>query len=105
LQREAEGNCPPQRQVIAWERRIGNMRDEGVTQADHERPRMQPSQADDLVDEQAQQSRCASNEHRLAGGLAAAKPADADQDWNSPDELFGQEDGQRQRQALGAQVR
>lgn len=60
LQREAEGNRPPQRQVIAWERRIGNMRDEGVTQADHERSRMQPSQADDLVDEQAQQSRCAS---------------------------------------------
>ena len=31
------------------------MMDEGVTQANHERPGIQPSQADDLVDEQAQQ--------------------------------------------------
>jgi hypothetical protein len=62
---------------------------------------MQPSQADDLVDEQAQQSRCASNEHRLAGGLAAAKPADADQDWNSPDELFGKKMANVNAKALG----
>jgi hypothetical protein len=39
-----------------------------MTQADHEMPGMQISLADDLVDEQAQQSRCASNGHRFAGG-------------------------------------
>jgi hypothetical protein len=64
---------------------------------------MQPSQADDLVDEQAKQSDAVATSI-ACGWLAAAKPADADQEWNGPDELFGKEVA-NVRQSTGCSVR
>lgn len=72
-----------------------------MTQADHEWPGMRPGQADDLVNEQSQQSRGGGDKYRLAGALATAQPADTDQERNRPDDLFGEEDGCHQSQHAG----
>ena len=42
--------------MVARERRIGRMGNEGMTQTDHEGPRMLPDQSNDLIDKQACQT-------------------------------------------------
>jgi hypothetical protein len=51
---------------------------------------MRPSQADDLVDEQPSKPDAVATSIALRV-FAAAQPADADQEWNGPDEPFGKE--------------
>lgn len=76
------------------------MGNERMTQPDHERPGMRPSQADDLVGQQPKHAGCGSYQQRFAGVLIAAQPADADQDRDGPDEPFRTKGGQRLRQSV-----
>ena len=76
------------------------MGNERMTQPDHERPGVRPSQADDLVGQQPKQAGCGSDKQGFAGVRIAAQPADADQDRNGPDEPFRTEGGQRHHQRV-----
>ena len=58
--------------MVARERRISRMRNQGVSQTDHERPWMLPNQPYELVDEQACQPGSCGFEQNLAGMFAAA---------------------------------
>jgi hypothetical protein len=75
------------------------MGNEGVTQADHERPGMRPSQADDLVDEQPSKADAVATSIVCGCSLPRSQPMPIRR--NRPDEPFGKEGGQRQSQSTG----
>ncbi len=58
--------------MVARERRISRMGNQGVSQTDHERTWMLPNQSDNLVDKQACQTGRGRFEQNLAGMFASA---------------------------------
>ncbi len=58
--------------MVARERRISSMGNQGVPQTNHERTWMLPNQSDDLVDEQTSQTGRGRFEQNLAGIFVSA---------------------------------
>jgi len=50
MHQETKRDSPQERQVVARERGIGSVGNQRMSKPDHERARMLPDQADDLVD-------------------------------------------------------
>ncbi|SCC94578.1 hypothetical protein THIX_60636 [Thiomonas sp. X19] len=101
MEQEREGRAPDDGEVVTGKTAVGRVGKEPVADTQHERPRLGPDQADELVEPQAQQRRQRRMHQRRTRRLPAPQPAGHQQQGRGEDQVLRREPRRGQQPGRG----